>query len=174
MKKYHLVLLSLLFGVLMILGWPSRGFPFLALIAWIPLFFIDNHIKNNKQKFRKFSIFFYVLPGFLIWNIFTTYWLYNSTPAGSFMALGLNTLFMAFVFTLAHLAGRKLYSNYQGFMLLVMMWISFEYLHLHWDISWPWLPHGFQQESRFDDAGRHKTGPRWQSYFGLPANDRLH
>ncbi|MFW6020071.1 MAG: apolipoprotein N-acyltransferase [Bacteroidales bacterium] len=139
MKKYHLVLLSLLFGVLMILSWPSRGFPFLAMIAWIPMFFIDSHIKTHKQKFRNFSIFFYVLPGFLIWNIFTTYWLYNSTPAGSFMALGLNSLFMSFVFTLAHLAGRKLYSHYQGFLLFIMMWISFEYLHLHWDISWPWL-----------------------------------
>ena len=139
MKKYHLVLLSLLFGVLMVLSWPSRGIPFLALVAWIPLFFIDSHIKSNKQKFKNFSIFFYVLPGFLVWNIFTTYWLYNSTPAGSFMALGLNSLLMSFVFAFSHLAGRRLYSHYQGFLLFVMMWISFEYLHLHWDISWPWL-----------------------------------
>lgn len=139
MKKYHLLLLSLLFGVLMVLSWPARGFAFLALFAWVPLFFIENYIRENKDDFRRFSIFIYVLPGFLIWNVFTTYWLYNSTPEGSFMALGLNSLLMAFVFTIAHVAGRKLYSGYQGYLLLIMLWISFEYLHLHWDISWPWL-----------------------------------
>lgn len=139
MKKFHLILLSLLFGLLMVVSWPANGFPFIALVAWIPLFFIDYHIRENAEKFRLFSIFLYVLPGFLIWNILTTYWLYNSTAVGSFLAIGLNSLLMSFVFTIFHIAGRKLYSNYQGFLLFIMLWISFEYLHLHWDISWPWL-----------------------------------
>ncbi|MCF8331911.1 MAG: apolipoprotein N-acyltransferase [Bacteroidales bacterium] len=139
MKKYHLLLLSTLFGLLMVASWPSRGFSFLALIAWLPLLFIDQHIRENRSHFRQIAIFYYVLPGFLIWNALTTYWLYNSTPAGSFMAIGLNSLFMSLVFTIFHIAARKLYSRYQGFLLLIMLWISFEYLHLHWDISWPWL-----------------------------------
>lgn len=139
MKKYHLLLLSVLFGLLMLASWPSQGFSFIALIAWVPLLFVDQHIRENRSQFKKFAIFFYVLPGFLLWNVFTTYWLYNSTPAGSFMAIGLNSILMSLVFTLVHLAGRNLYSRYQGFLLLIMLWISFEYLHLHWDISWPWL-----------------------------------
>ncbi len=139
MKKYHLLLLSLLAGVIMTLSWPARGFPFLALIGWVPFFFIDDHIRKHRNKFRRLSIFWYVLPGFLIWNALTTYWLYNSTPEGSFMAIGINTLLMSTVFTIAHIAGRKLYSHYQGYLLLIMLWISFEYAHLYWDISWPWL-----------------------------------
>ncbi|MFO8055084.1 MAG: apolipoprotein N-acyltransferase [Bacteroidales bacterium] len=139
MKKYHLLLLSLFFGLLMTLSWPSRGFPFLALIGWVPLLFLENYFREHRSRFKRFSIFFYVLPGFLVWNILTTYWLYNSTPVGSFLAIGLNSVLMSFVFTLAHVAGRKLYSHFQGFLLLIMLWISFEYIHLYWDISWPWL-----------------------------------
>src|SRR5690606_24682498 len=29
-----------------------------------------------------------------------------------------------------------------GYFSLVMYWISFEYIHLNWDISWPWLTLG--------------------------------
>ncbi len=160
MKKYHLLLLSLLAGLIMTLSWPARGFPFLALIGWVPFFFIDDHIRKHRQKFRRLAIFWYLLPGFLIWNALTTYWLYNSTPAGSFMAIGINTLLMSTVFTFAHVAARKLYSRYQGYLLLMMLWISFEYVHLYWDISWPWLNLG----NVFSSA---PWAVQWYEYTGV-------
>lgn len=139
MKKYHLILLSLFSGALLTLSWPSDGFSFLALFGWIPVLFIDDYIRKHPEHFRRFSIFLYVLPGFVLWNVLTTYWLYNSTALGSLFVFVLNSVFMSLVVTIFHVAGRKLYSNYQGYLLLIMLWISFEFLHLHWDISFPWL-----------------------------------
>ncbi|MGM0648189.1 MAG: apolipoprotein N-acyltransferase, partial [Bacteroidota bacterium] len=139
MKKMHLILLSVLFGSIMAASWPSRGIAFLALLGWVPILFIMDYINEHRERFKRFSVFFYVLPGFLIWNMLTTYWLYNSTPAGAFLAIGLNSILMALVVTIVHIASRSLYSRYQGYLLFVMLWISFEYVHLYWDISWPWL-----------------------------------
>src|SRR6185312_8776186 len=30
-----------------------------------------------------------------------------------------------------------------GFLSLPVYWLAFEYVHLHWQLSWPWLTLGF-------------------------------
>ncbi len=139
MKKHHLVLLSLLSGLLMALSWPSRGFPFIALAGMVPWLFIYDYFFQNRTRFKAFSLFYYLFPGVMIWNILTTYWLYNSTEVGSILAFLINTSLMCFTFSLAQWAGRRLYSSTQGFLMLVSLWITYEYVDLFWDISWPWL-----------------------------------
>ena len=48
---------------------------------------------------------------------------------------------MSLVWWLAHFARRNL-RHTLGYIALVGFWISFEYIHFHWDIEWPWLTLG--------------------------------
>jgi apolipoprotein N-acyltransferase len=46
---------------------------------------------------------------------------------------------MAIIFQLFHYSKTKLKNSFAGYAGLVFYWISFEYLHLNWDLNWPWL-----------------------------------
>jgi len=139
MKKHQLLVLSVLSGLLMAAGWPMRGFPGLLFAGFIPLLIIEDFIYRYPQKFIKFSLLFYSYPAFLIWNGLTTWWIYNSTGVGAIVAIGVNALFMTIIFQLFHFTRRKLKNNLSAYVALVFYWMAFEYLHLNWDLNWPWL-----------------------------------
>ncbi|MDZ7742361.1 MAG: apolipoprotein N-acyltransferase [Bacteroidota bacterium] len=138
MKKYHLLLLSIFSGLLFAAAWPVGGWPGLLFIAFVPLLFIEEHIDKHRQDFHKFSILTYVYPAFFIWNILTTYWVMNSTIGGGIAAVVFNSLLMSVVFMIYHLTKRNLYT-YHGYFILIFYWISWEYFHMNWDLTWPWL-----------------------------------
>jgi len=139
MKKLHLFLLSVLSGIIFTVGWPVNGFPGFLFTAFIPLLIIEDHILANRNVYSRYSVFFYTYPAFLIWNIATTWWIWNSTPA-AVAAWTLNALFMSIVLNIFHLSRRYLFQTRKGgYFLLVFFWIAFEYLHLNWSITWPWL-----------------------------------
>ncbi len=139
MKKYQLLLISVLSGILFTLGWPADGFPGLLFIAFVPLFFIGDYIYEHREKYHRYSILFYTYPAFLIWNGLCCYWIWNATPAGGIGAVFVNAFFMAFVFNIYHISKRNIYPAQNAQFILVFFWISFEYFHLNWDLNWPWL-----------------------------------
>jgi len=139
MKKFHLLLLSALSGLLFTIGWPVNGFPGFLFVAFVPLLFIEDYVSKNKNSFSKFSVFFYVYPAFFIWNLLTTYWIFYSTGVGMILAVAANSFFMAICFYFYHFTKRVLYTDKQAYFVLIFYWICFEYLHLDWDLSWTWL-----------------------------------
>jgi apolipoprotein N-acyltransferase len=139
MKKYHLLLLSILSGLLMAAAWPMRGFPGLIFMGFVPLLIIEDFIYRHPGKFIKYSLFFYTYPAFLIWNSLTTWWIYNSTGVGAIVAISVNALFMMIIFQFFHFTRRKLKNDLSAYAALVCYWMAFEYLHLNWDLNWPWL-----------------------------------
>jgi apolipoprotein N-acyltransferase len=139
MKKRYLFLMALLSGVLLSLAWPANGFPFLLFIAFVPLLYIEDFIAKNKHNFIKSSVFFYSYTAFFVWNVLTTWWIYYSTTFGVIMAVVFNSLFMAIVFHLYHLVRRTVFKSKGAFNVLIFFWITFEYLHLDWDLTWSWL-----------------------------------
>ena len=139
MKKHQLLLLSVLSGLLMAAAWPMRGFPGLLFIGFVPLLIVEDFIYRHPEKFIKFSLLFYSYPAFLIWNGLTTWWIYNSTGAGALVAIGVNGLFMTIIFQLFHFTRRKLKNDILAYAAFVFYWMAFEYLHLNWDLNWPWL-----------------------------------
>ncbi|MCX6304171.1 MAG: apolipoprotein N-acyltransferase [Bacteroidetes bacterium] len=138
-RKSHLILLSLLSGAILSLGWPERGFPGLLFVGFVPLLFIEDQMSRYPERFVKFSALFYTYPGFFLWNLLTTWWIVNSTFAGAAMAIVLNSLFMSIVFQAFHWTRKRLGSPVAGYAALVSYWVAFEYLHLNWDLNWPWL-----------------------------------
>ncbi|NOY50009.1 MAG: apolipoprotein N-acyltransferase [Chlorobi bacterium] len=135
MKTKYLISLSVLSGVLLAASWPENGFTLLVFVALVPLLFIQKYIGNSNKK----GMFLYSWLAFVIWNVLTTWWIWNSTSAGSVAAFVLNAMFTAIVFQLFHLSKKWFYDNKKGNWILMFYWISWEYLHLNWDLSWSWL-----------------------------------
>jgi len=138
-RKIHLVLLSFMTCILLTFAWPERGFAGLLFIGLVPMLIMEDYISRHREKFIKFSVLFYSYPGFFLWNLLTTWWIVNSTLIGAVMAIVLNSLFMAIIFQAFHWSKKHLRFRFVSYLALVCYWIAFEYLHLNWDLNWPWL-----------------------------------
>ena len=132
---------AVLSGLLLWLSWPERGFVPLIFIAFVPMLWIEYSFRDGEIKRGRLKLFGYFFLALLTWNALTTWWIYNSTDVGSFVALGLNSLFMATIWMLFHITKKNL-GTPAGYFSLFAYWIGFEYLHLNWEISWPWLTLG--------------------------------
>ncbi|MCD4680321.1 MAG: apolipoprotein N-acyltransferase [Bacteroidales bacterium] len=142
MKKYQLLLLSLLSGLLLSIAWPANGFPGFLFIALIPLLYMEDKFPCGGKRSCRFYGLVYSFPAFLIWNLLTTWWISNATSIGAVMAVTLNSLFMAIVFNLFHLTKKILLKKRIAYIALIVYWTAFEFLHLDWDLSWSWLNFG--------------------------------
>ncbi len=138
MKRIYLFGLAVLSGVLLCLPWQPWCTGFIALIALVPLLFIEQHIRLNKEKNKPRTLFLYSYIAFLIWNLLSTWWIYNSTAGGAIFAIIANAFLTTVVFWLFHLAGRRL-GQTAGYIAFVCLWIAWEYFYLDAEITWPWL-----------------------------------
>ena len=158
MKKFHLIILSCLSGILFTIGWPVNGFPAFLFTAFIPLLIIEEHILKNRQEFNRFSVFFYTFPAFFIWNVATTWWIWNSTPVAT-LAWAFNSMFMGIVMNVYHAVRKNLYWKSHGYFILIVLWITFEYIHLNWKLTWSWLNLG-------NGFAMHYKWIQWYEYTG--------
>ena len=130
------ILLAIVSGLLLSVGWPTYGFPIFLFFGFVPLLLVEYKVRDHKyHKTLIFSLSFLTL---FIWNIIPTWWIYNSTPFGMWFAEIVNSLLMAFLFLIYHIVARRVSFTIAS-TFLVSIWISFEYLHLQWQFSWPWL-----------------------------------
>ena len=133
-KNFFLAILS---GSLLAASWVTYGITPLIFIAFVPLLLADSHIRSHyKHTKRKIFILSYI--AFLIWNIVSTWWIWNSTQVGAVLAISINSLLMALTFLLYHLIAKRS-TQKLSLIFLVAIWLSFEMFQLWWDISWPWL-----------------------------------
>jgi apolipoprotein N-acyltransferase len=158
MKKFHLIILSCLSGVLFTIAWPVNGFPAFLFTAFIPLLIIEEHILKNRQNFNRFSVFFYTFPAFFIWNVAVSWWIWNSTPVAT-LAWAFNSMFMSIVMNVYHAVRKNLYKKSQGYFILIFLWITFEYIHLNWKLTWTWLNLG-------NGFAMHYQWIQWYEYTG--------
>ena len=140
-NSFLLTGVAALSGVLLWLAWPDHGFTPLIFIAFVPLLFCEHFYSSDKSKNNGRKIFGKFYVGMLLWNILTTWWIYFSSDVGSFVAIGLNSFFMAIIWYLFYRVKRS-QGPAIGYSSLVLFWIAFEYLHLNWEITWPWLTLG--------------------------------
>ena len=82
---------------------------------------------------KRNTFFLHCFIALLIWNATTTWWIWNSTDVGS---------------------------KRVSYFSLVACWMLFEYIHLNWQISWPWLSLGnaFAQQTQWI---------QWYEYTGV-------
>ena len=132
-KKLKLILF-ILFAILISVPFLVPHTAPLALIAFIPLLLAESFFTGKMA-----SINFY-LP-FLIWNLATTYWIYNATVEGAAAAVIANELQMSLIFMLFRWF-KKRTNEKLGYMFLIIAWLAWEHFYFDAEISWPWLTLG--------------------------------
>ncbi len=137
-KRYQRLLLSVFSGILLSFAWTEWHLGIVLLFAFVPLLFVEDYLYENREKYRSIQSFFYSYITFFVWNLISTWWIYYATLFGVIMAVIFNALFMSIVFWVFHSIRRKL-GNQIGYFSLIVFWISFELIHLNWDLTWTWL-----------------------------------
>ena len=126
--------MALLTGGLMTAAWPTWGFAPAVFIGLVPLLLVEGRIAQGERG----RMFWLAFLAFLVWNVATTWWVWNATPAAT-LAWILNALFMAIVFYMFHLTKKKVCNNPWGNFFLIPYWMAFELLTYWWAAKWPWL-----------------------------------
>ncbi len=139
MKNIFYAILS---GLFFALSWPYTGdLTLLIFFSFIPLFLLHENIENDANENKHRRIFIYTFISFLIFNILTTYWVYYATLFGAVAAFLINSLLMTSVLSIVYRI-RLFISSRLAYITFIVLWLSMEYLHLNWDLSWPWLTLG--------------------------------
>ena len=145
--------LTLLAGFLLIAAWPVSSLTLLIFVAWIPL------LALAALPLKKTTFFWHIFIAMLCWNTGTTWWIWNSTDVGTIAAITANSLLMCIPW-LGYRTFLKKYGSRIGYCALVFFWMSFEYIHLNWQISWPWLSLG-------NVFSLHPNWVQWYEYTGI-------
>lgn len=159
MRTITKVGLAVLSGILIAAAWPVRGLAPLAFVAFVPLLYLQDRIGDSENP-EKGSIFGLSFLAFLIWNALTTWWVWKTTAIGTIGMILLNSLFMTVVFWAYHFVKTRLYDNKKGYYILIIFVLAFEYLHLHWQLNWPWLNLG-------NVFSHYHTWVQWYSITGI-------
>jgi len=153
-KRYLPAILSLTGSLLLWAAWPTSPLTFLIFIAFIPLFRLADIVENRARFFGSAFLLLFC------WNVATTWWVGNTTvPASGVAANLLNTLFML-VPVMGYRRTRKWVSPTLAYFTFIVYWMTFEYIHLQWELSWPWLSLG-------NAFAMHPDWVQWYEYTGV-------
>lgn len=136
LRKRLPLLLSILTGGLLWAAWPTSPLTFLVFIGLVPLLAIADKVNNRAIYFGLIYLALW------IWNTGTTWWVGNTTvPASGIFANAFNALLMS-----VPLMGYKIvlerHNRITSYFALIIYWLTFEYIHQQWELSWPWLTLG--------------------------------
>ncbi len=152
MKRFSFFISAVSGSLLLWAAWPTSPFTLLIFIAWLPLLWIEDHVNN----WKKFVGLTYV--HMLIWNVATTWWVWNASAAGAMGAFIANSLVMCIPWLLFYLT-KKQFGRWIGYSSLIIYWLAFEFIHHNWDLSWPWLTLG-------NSFATHPEWVQWYEYSG--------
>lgn len=143
---------SFLSGLLLWAAWPVSPLTFLIFIAFVPFLVVEDKIV------RAVKFFYQVYLMLLIWNVGTTWWVCNSTVPGGIAAMLANSLLMSIPW-MGYFWVRKTGRQSLAYAALLVFWLCFEYVHLNWQLSWPWLTLG-------NVFAGHPGWVQWYEYTG--------
>lgn len=158
MKTIQLYLLSLLSGLLLAFAWFPHGWVPLIFVAFVPLLLVERQVAANPGNYHTLTLFGCSYLSFFTWNLLTTWWVKNASYGGAALAIICNALLMTTVFIMFHRVKRRTGAKWE-YLIFCSFWITFEFLHLDWDLSWPWLTLG----NAFADT---RNLIQWYEYTG--------
>jgi len=126
--------LALTSGLLLGLPWSDSALFFLVFVAWGPLLALEEDVRNYPNPY---AVFNYAFVSFLLWNIIGTWWIVQVQFVGAVLIIIANALLQALVFWLASRIRTIL--GISSLFPFLFIWMGYEYLHLLWDLAWPWL-----------------------------------
>lgn len=138
MKKYRLTIYAFLSGLLLTPAWYEWGSGLILLFALVPLLFVEDYLYENRRTNRSHKAFLYGAITFFTWNLLTTWWIWNASEVGMFVAIIVNTMLMSLIFWLFHITRRNT-GNGPGYFGLIVYWLVYEHFYMNGEINWPWL-----------------------------------
>lgn len=130
----NLILGAILTGLLLALSWPPIPLSFLVLIAFVPLFIVEEKvIALSKSKFSYFGAVFIAM---LIWHLSSLRWFISMSYKNAIMVSIINSLLIASFLFIPHILKRK-GKQKLGHLAFVCFWVSLELLHVSWDFAFP-------------------------------------
>ena len=133
--------LAVLGAALLWAGWPVHPAPFTWLLfaGFVPYLRLEQLL--TEQQARRGRVFGFTYLFLFLWNAFTTWWVSYSTLGGGIAAVVLNAALMCLPL-LAFRRTKEQFGPRWGYLSLPVYWLAFEQVHLHWDLTWPWLTLG--------------------------------
>ncbi|HBL78110.1 MAG: apolipoprotein N-acyltransferase [Bacteroidetes bacterium GWF2_42_66] len=141
MESRNYFLYPLVSAVLLSIPWLFEFPGWLLFVGFVPLFLFENYLSGLPGKGSKYVFLNWILICFFLWNLLSAWWLGYATIVGLALFLFLNTFLMGTIWYLYHLFKKRTHENL-ALVFLVSLWLSFEFLHLNWDIQLPGMTLG--------------------------------
>lgn len=161
------LILPALSGILLWLAWPPLPLTLLIFTGLVPLLLNQEFIARHYSAKTGLKLWLADLIALLIFNVCTTWWVsatyFGTHETGSLAAGIFSNLANALLMTLPLIAYRntkKQLGESVGLISLICYWMAFEYLHLRWELTWPWLTLG-------NAFAYNHTWVQWYSYTGV-------
>ena len=153
------LILSTLSGGVLGVGFPDIiPIPFLMFVGFVPLLIIEKEISEHFDKARRGKVLRYAFHAFVIWNVMSTYWVTNTALVAGIVAIWANAFLMTLPILLFHTT-KKLMPKV-GYLAFIAYWLTFEYGHLQWELTWPWLTIG-------NSFAEYPSLVQWYEYTGV-------
>lgn len=153
MKRFINLYIAIGGGLLLWAAWPASSLTYLIFVAWLPLLWLESKVEGRKKFFALTYVTMFV------WNVATTWWIWNASPPGAVGAFLANSLLMCLPWLGFNIA-KKWLGEKVGYITLIAFWMCFEYIHLQdWGLSWPWLTLG-------NTFATHPEWVQWYEYSG--------
>ncbi len=168
-RQYYYILFPLLSALLLFFAWPPNGLPYLVFIAFVPLLVLDEYTDSSPMR-----LFWSYYLAFFVFHLFAAWWMYSSTIIGSLLAHMFNALYMSLVM----LATQRIKQKWGSFTSILLVfpafWLTMEFVHFYWELSWPWftLGHVFAEQTATVQWYRY-TGSLGGSFWVLIINSLI-
>jgi apolipoprotein N-acyltransferase len=163
--RTHVLLWSLLSGVLWALAWPAiGGITPLAFIAWLPLLHAER-LHDLRTGDRRAAFTPYAMAALVVWNLGTSWWFFMVSEelpvkiVSYAMPVLVNTVLMAIPWWLKRIVRRTVGEREAAFG-FIFFWLAYEYLDHAWDMQWPWFSLGNVFATR-------PSWIQWYEYSGM-------
>lgn len=111
----------------------------IMLVALVPFLHILNISRNSSESASR--VFSFMLPGFLVFNMFTFSWLTRASLTGGSLAIIAHSILLSLIFWLTYKVSLKS-GKITTALSLVSFWLGYEFACLHIDLISPWLNSG--------------------------------
>ncbi|TVR89488.1 MAG: apolipoprotein N-acyltransferase [Saprospirales bacterium] len=126
-------------GLLLAFSFPPTFLPVLAMAGFVPILLLsDPDLKLTNRFGPRAAVAFHT---FMIWNITATFWVANTALIAGVFAIVVNSLLMLVPWVLFLLVRNRV-GLFKAGIILLAFWLSFEFLHHRWELTWPWLTLG--------------------------------
>lgn len=132
----HPWVLSILSALFLCLSFPPFNLGLLQIPAFILLFRLSVISVSVRQ------MIYYTYPSFVLWNLFSTYWLMMATFTGGAAAIFANAALMLIPLWMIRQLFLSDMNPVLASFIAASAWLSYEFLHHQWDLAWPWLTLG--------------------------------